>query len=313
MSKTARSVIRSAIIVVTSIAIGATALYGCGGEAAPTATTVPPPPPTDTVAPPSPTPLPPTPTVVAVQPTNTTAAAGSTGSTGSSGSGQSNDPAAIDLMKKSSQAMKGLKSLHISMQGTGTTGVIPFAAEGDIELPDKLRMSASTAQGKVEEIFVGKNAYMKMPESDAYISLPINATVMRTMATLTSMDANIQLAQGATIAGSEQVGGADTTHIKYSYDKDKMNAYYDQALGLPTAVPSTGAPSMATGELWIDKSNYYVRQFRNDLGADPTSANKIQTITSTLSAFNEPVSPPIEKPTNVQQLPGMPGAATPTP
>lgn len=317
MIKTANSIanrtIRSAIIVVTLVAISATALYGCGGEAAPTATPAPPPPPTATLPPPSPTLEPPTPTTAAAQPTDTVAPAAAGAGSGSTGSTstQPNDPAAIALMKKSSAAMKGLKSVHMTIESPGAAN--PFTAEGDLELPDKMRMTADTAQGKVEEIIVGNNMYMKMPGSDAYLALPSNPAVVRTIASLRGMDVYIQNAQGATIVGSEQVGGADTTHIKFSYDQDKVTAAFDQALGLPTPVPNTGPPNMATGEMWIDKSNYYLRQHKYDLGSGALVQGKIQVIMSTLSKFNEPVSPPIEKPTNVQQLPGQPGQATPTP
>jgi len=295
MMKLQRGVIRSALIVMTSVVIGATALYGCGGES-PTATPVPAP--TATTAP-----APPTATTAAAAPT-TAAPTAATGSTGSSCANQANDPAAINIMQQSARAMQSLKSVHTTMQLEG--GAAAGTAEGDIDLPDKMRLTLTTPQGTSEEILIGSKMYVKVPGTDTYMSLPSTPALLSLAATIKNMNAYTQYAQGASLVGGEKVAGADTQHVKYCYDPDKVNAFFFESAGLPTPAPTNSSGTLATGEMWIDRGSNYVRQYKYTVPTESGAQNAMQTVTVQLSKFNEPVSPPIEQPTNVQQLPGLP-------
>jgi hypothetical protein len=248
------------------LAICATVLYGCGGES-----------PTATVAGP-------------------TAATG--GSSGSGGPNQPNDPAAINFMQQSSRAMQALKSAHLAVQIEG--GSAPASGEGDVQLPDQVRLAMTSTAGLTDNIAIGPDLYTKAPGSDSYVVSPSYPFLLRVASVLRNMDAYTQNAQGATLVGSEQLGPAQVKHVSFYYDPEKVTASFYQAQGVPTPVPTPGAATLARGEMWFDAGSYYVRQYKVEL---PPSANQTttQTTTITLTNFNNPVSPPIEKPTNVTQ------------
>jgi outer membrane lipoprotein-sorting protein len=104
------------------------------------------------------------------------------------------------------------------------------------------------------------------------------------------------LIDSADVVGDETIEGVATTHLKYVFDADRAAA---QA-GAPT--PGTGAMGKVSIEVWIDKAtNLPVRQ-KTSLAQGST--------TQTFSKFNETVDPPIEKPTNVSEMPSMPNIPT---
>ena len=128
-----------------------------------------------------------------------------------------------------------------------------------------------------------------------------------------------QIADSAEIAGDEKIDGADSTHITFTYDLDK--AMQAASANAQSAVPTPEKPlGKAKGEAWIEKGTNYIRRFKfvtqtesSDPSAKPGATAPVEsTITITYSKFNEPISPPIEKPTNVTTMPGQLGE-TPTP
>jgi hypothetical protein len=255
------------------LAISATVLYGCGGES-------------------------PTATVAAPQSTT------GTGSSGSGGPNQPNDPAAINFMQQSSRAMQQLKSAHLTLQIEG--GLTPSSGEGDISLPSSVRITMTDTAGMTERIAIGPNLYTKAPGSDAYVVSPSYPFLLKIASVLSNMDAYTQNAQGATLVGSEQLGPAQVKHVSFYYDPEKVTASYYQAQGVPTPVPTPGAATLAKGEMWFDAGSYYVRQYKSELPPSPATGNMTQTTTITLTNLNNPVTPPIEQPSNVTQT-------TPTP
>jgi hypothetical protein len=269
---------KHAISLAVLVAVSALGLYGCGGEN-PTAT-----------------PLVPTATTVVEVATATTAAmeaptattAGSSGNGGISGS-------ATDILKQSGDAMKGVKSYHFILKseaaGVSTTG------EGDFVLPDKGRMTLDLGvAGKTEMIFIGTTTYTKIPGSDSYIEAD---TGTNPLAASADTAAFAQLAKNATIVGDETLDGVDTTHIKFSYNAA------DVATGTNTT-PIAGAGEV-DADIWIEKSTAYVHQFKSVSSIAGATANT----TVTYSKFNEDVTPPIEKPTNIQQMPTLPTLPSP--
>lgn len=284
--------------------LGATSLglAACGGETPtatrvmPTATTVPP---TATTAPSA------TSTVVS----STTG--GST--TGASGAG-------MDLLNKADAAMKGVKSYHLVMK-TDAGGVGAVQAEGDFMLPDnaRLTMDLGSGLGKTEMIIIGQDSYIKNPAGDGYISTGSTGMGMTQSLSPSQFSSLAQGAQNVSVVGDETIDGVSTTHLKFSYDMGKMAAQSATAAGQPTPAGLTGT---ATADMWIEKDTNYIRQFKFVSpstavpGMTTPTATGDTTITITYSKFNESVSPPIEKPTNVVTIPGasevqtaMPGAA----
>ncbi len=279
---------KHAITLATLVAVSVIGLYGCGGDTstatpvAPTATTAAAAAPTDTA-------------VVQAAPTATTAT-----TSGNGGGNKSGD--AMSLLRQSGTAMKGIKSYHIVLQsdmaGSSTTG------EGDLQLPDKLRMSIDLgASGKSEIIVIGADTYTKIPGGDSYYHSTGGQKVLGSTANTSAL---ADFAQGATIVGDETLDGVDTTHVKVSYDADKAADQAAQAAGLPNATPSTGL-GMVNAEVWIEKSTSYIHKFVSN----STIAGTTSTTTVTFSKYNEHVTPPIEKPANIQEMPGIPTVATP--
>jgi len=289
--------LRHAITLACLVAVSALGLYGCGGES-PTATTVAP---TATTAVEAPTATTageaPTSTTAVEAPTATTASTTgeATATTATTSGGGSGSGSATDLLKTSGEAMKSVKSYHIILKteaaGVSTTG------EGDFVVPDKARLTMSTQAGNINVILVDNATYTRIPGSDAYIE----TTGVSPLGAPTDTSGFADLAQNATVVGDETLDGVDTTHVKFSYDADK-------AMAASGAAPTTGMNlGMVDADVWIEKSTNYMHQ----LMTSSTVAGTPSSTTITYSKFNEEITPPIEKPTNIQQMPEIPTIPSP--
>jgi LppX_LprAFG lipoprotein len=287
--------IKHAITLASLVAISAIGLFGCGGET-PTATAIPP---TATTMVEAPTAT----TAAVVAPTSTTAQAESTATTASTGNtGGISGGSAADILRNSSKAMQGVKSFHIVLK-TEAAGV-SATGEGDFVLPDKARLTMdSGAAGKTQIILIGGSMYSQVPGSDAYLELPGGNSPLSSLAGATTM---ADLAENATVVGDETLDGVNTTHVKFTYSADKAMAMAMQAAGQATPTPGTSLGEV-NADVWVEKSTGYVHQFKSI----STIAGSQSNTTATYSKFNEDVTPPIEKPTNIQQMPTIPTIASP--
>ncbi|MFL5733116.1 MAG: LppX_LprAFG lipoprotein [Chloroflexia bacterium] len=310
------TVLRKYLAIVVLGALALTGLYACGGETPPA-----------TPVPPTATPAPPPPTDTAVLPSPTMAAANS----GSSGSTTGASGPAVDLVKQSTQAMNDIKTVHLSMTigsnvGTGTT----ITAEGDAERPGKSRLTMQSPMGSIDTINIDKDVYMRLAGQTTYMQSPGGANPADSFGSVTdpaSLAGFTQIMESANVVGDEKVDGADTTHISFTYDQDKAMAMLSAASGTPapTEVASLGK---AKGDMWIDKSTHFIRRFKfttalpaaGGMGAAPGTNSTPgvpgeATIEVNYSKFNEPISPPIEKPADVATpgagMPPVPGGAMP--
>ncbi len=277
---------REATIGTALIGVLMVGLYGCGDT---------PPASAPTTAPTS--------TTVAVEPTEAMAGptstivmatADSTSTTASTGSNDdSTVPADVKaLFGKSEQAMRGVKSFHFSTKSetAGTT----MLSEADMEPPDKARIvSDAGAAGKSEIIVIGKESFMKVPGGDTYIALPQSLPI-----SASDTSSFLTFAQDAKIVGDEKIEGVDTTHIQFSYDADKSAADAAAQAGQPAPTTKMGT---ANADLYVEKTTGYIRQFKYATKVEGVGDS---TVTITYSKFNEPISPPIEKPSNVTTMPG---------
>jgi outer membrane lipoprotein-sorting protein len=278
--------IKHAITLASLVAISAIGLYGCGGEN-PTAVVVQP-----------------TATTAVEQATATTALAASTATTASvadatattaSGGTGSVSGSADDILRQSGQVMSGVKSYHIILK-TEAAG-ISTSGEGDFVLPDKARMTMdSGAAGKTQLIVIGNTIYTQVPGSDAYIELPGTSSPLGAASDPAAL---ANLAQNATVVGDETVDGVNTTHITFSYDANK-------SLESAGVTPTTDLGTV-NADIWVEKSTGYIRQFKT---ASTLAGNQTSTQVN-YSKFNEDVTPPIEKPTNIQQMPTIPTIPSP--
>ncbi|MEO8286740.1 MAG: LppX_LprAFG lipoprotein [Chloroflexota bacterium] len=286
--------VKHAIALASLVTISAIGLYGCGGDSA-TPTAVAPTATTAAIVEPTAT------TATMEEPTATTATMEEpTATTGSvSNSGGDNNSDALGRLKSSGEAMKSVKSYHIVIKGE-TSGV-STTTEGDVLLPDKMRLNVDTGAGKTEMIIVGSNAYMLLPGTDAYTEIPGLSSPMGA-ATTTGFE---DYAQDAKIVGDETIDGVDTTHITFSYDANKAAAAAAQSSGQVVPTPSTDM-TLVNAEVWVEKSTNFMHQFVTTTDIAGTKS----TSTITFSKFNEDVTPPIEKPTNIQTMPTMPEIPT---
>src|SRR3954453_8014701 len=235
-------------------------LYGCGSE--PTATPVPAP--TDTVAPPTATTAPPTATTAAVvAPTATAAGASGLGVPGGT---KLTGPAA-DLLTKSSEAMKDLKTFHFTIETSGDPNS-PNAVkgEGDFEQPDKAHLNIQVPGvqgGSVEMIVIGQDTYMKQPGSESYIDL---SGMGNPLGGVNGLNQPQQLANFATFAssanivGDETIDGAETSKIEFTYDLGQSAAAAAQASGVAATPDPALQGQKSTGNIWIEKSTGYLRK-----------------------------------------------------
>jgi outer membrane lipoprotein-sorting protein len=309
--------LKQMITLVALVAISAISLYACGGDTStatpvkPTATVAVAAAPTNTTA----AVAAPTDTTAAVAaPTDTTApAAGeptaTTASTSGNGGGGGNSSDAMSLLQQSSTAMKGVKSYHLVLK-VSTSGV-KVSGDGDVALPDKMRINMTSSTGTTTNtaqlLIVGNDMYTQVPGSDAYYQTPGGGASMLSSTASTSRLSDI--AENANIVGDETLDGVDTTHVKFTYSADKAVDAAAKAAGVANPTPSTGLGE-ANAEVWVEKATGYIHQF----SSSSTVAGTASTTTVIFSKYNEDVNPPIVAPTNIQQLPGAPGAGTtPTP
>ena len=194
--------------------------------------------------------------------------------------------------------------------------------EGDFILPDKARLTLKVPGvegGSVETIIIGSDTYMKQPGSESYIDLGGVGSPLAGVNGLNrpqELAGFASLADSADIKGDEQIDGADTTKIEFSYDMSKAMNAASQAAGTAATPDPALQGKKATGQMWIDKSTHYVRKLvitspSGDLGTG-TTATGDTTVTLTYSKFDETIDPPIEKPTDATTLPSQlpPGLGT---
>ena len=214
--------------------------------------------------------------------------------------------------------MKSLKSFHFVLNMETAGRGLAYQGEGDFVLPGTSRIALNGTTGKIEMIVIDNNVYMKQPGSEQYMALPASGAGLGNIAGATNPSETsslLQLADTATVVGDEKVDNVDTSHISFTYNVDKA-AQMAAGSAAATVVPTTGG-KMATGDLWIDKGNNYIHKmkFVTPPAVASPQANPVAsgdtTLTFTYSKYNEPVSPPIEKPTNVITLPATMGTQVP--
>jgi hypothetical protein len=294
---------RSAALTLALVGVGALGLAGCGGDTAtatrvaPTATTAVTAPATATTA----RAANPTATIATTTDATATTAMAEQPTTGT-GTGNSSD--ALALLKDSAAAMKNVKTFHIKLavDSGGATNNI----EGDMQLPDMMRLSAVAGGQTIQIIVIGTSSYTQVPGAgDSYIEGPFDPSLLTTTTGSTAIG---DFAQSATVVGDETVDGASTTHVKFSYDADKAAQAVLAATGTPTAaITATSNLGMADAEMWIEKGTNYTRQFK----VTTTTAGTTSTTTVNYSKLNETIDPPIEKPANITTMPDIPTVALP--
>jgi outer membrane lipoprotein-sorting protein len=295
------------LIISFFVALTAIGLYGCGGET-PTPTPVSP---TETPIPPTATPEPPTATAAPREADTPTPQQ-------TTGTGYVSTDA-IAITDRAQKTMAGLESYHFTMTTDAGLG-INIGYEGDFQKPDKIRMQTNPGtQAATEMVIIGKETYFKQPGIDSFLALGENSETASSIGELAAPEialSLIDLANSAVMEGNENLNGAHTVRVSFTYGLNKAQ----EALARQSGTPFTPTPGLgtATGLMWIEKGTDYTRQVRIVTAGRATGqpwAAKESAVTITYSKFNEAVNPPVEKPSNVIELPGgLPtGFGTPTP
>ncbi len=193
-----------------------------------------------------------------------------------------------DILSRATTSMKNVKSYH----GTFTTqmAVTTVDSNFDFQAPDKMHMNYNLPAGNVDIIIVGNDAYAKAPGANGYVAIPVggyNVGGVNPAQVVIMLNA----AQNGQVVGDEQMQGVNTTHVKFTYDTNKVVGEMAQQVGqaTPTSVASLGT---STVDAWVDKSTGYIVQYKSSVNM---SAGMV-TSTVVLSKFNEPINPPIVSP-----------------
>lgn len=258
--------------------------------------------------------------------------------TTSTGSTPSSTPSSLSVgqvLQKSADAMKKLKSSHINLQtttsvqanGGTTTGAnatqnvnLQVKGDGDQQLPDQEQLNLTlNNKTNVSEILQGNKVYIKNSQGKWYVldKNALQGTTGNLFSGLT-VDPNslLGLLQDIKLTdhGTQSLNGTNLRHITAQLDKKafeqllnsdpQLKSTFGQQ-NIDTVLNSTKS-FLTTADVWIDETNFYVHrsELKVNLAADtkavgngaPTSVKTALDLILDLSKFNQPVT--ITPPTN---------------
>lgn len=258
--------------------------------------------------------------------------------TTSTGSTPSSTPSSLSVgqvLQKSADAMKKLKSSHINLQtttsvqanGGTTTGAnatqnvnLQVKGDGDQQLPDQEQLNLTlNNKTNVSEILQGNKVYIKNSQGKWYVldKNALQGTTGNLFSGLT-VDPNslLGLLQDIKLTdhGTQSLNGTNLRHITAQLDKKafeqllnsdpQLKSTFGQQ-NIDTVLNSTKS-FLTTADVWIDETDFYVHrsELKVNLAADtkavgngaPTSVKTALDLILDLSKFNQPVT--ITPPTN---------------
>ncbi len=249
------------------------------------------------------------------------------------GSNSSSSLSVGQVLQKSANAMKQLKSSHVDLQsttniqtsGTGTKGTsqivsVRVKGDGDQQLPDQEQLNLTLNNTtNVAEILQGNKVYIKNNQGKWYVldKTALQNTVGNPFSGFT-IDQNslLGLLQDIKLTdhGTESLNGVSLRHITAQLDKTALqqllnsdpqlkNTFGQQ--NIDTVLNNTKS-FLSTADVWIDETNFYVHrsELKVNLAADtsavgngaPASVKTALDLIVDLSKFNDPVT--ITPPTN---------------
>lgn len=258
--------------------------------------------------------------------------------TTSTSSTPSSTPSSLSVgqvLQKSADAMKKLKSSHINLQtttsvqanGGTTTGAnatqnvnLQVKGDGDQQLPDQEQLNLTlNNKTNVSEILQGNKVYIKNSQGKWYVldKNALQGTTGNLFSGLT-VDPNslLGLLQDIKLTdhGTQSLNGTNLRHITAQLDKKafeqllnsdpQLKSTFGQQ-NIDTVLNSTKS-FLTTADVWIDETDFYVHrsELKVNLAADtkavgngaPTSVKTALDLILDLSKFNQPVT--ITPPTN---------------
>ncbi len=252
----------------------------------------------------------------------------------STGSNSSSSLSVGQVLQKSANAMKQLKSSHVNLQSTTNiqtgTGTAPkgtpqvvsvrVKGDGDQQLPDQEQLNLTLDNNtNIAEILQGNKVYIKNNQGKWYVldKTALQNSVGNPFSGFT-IDQNslLGLLQDIKLTdhGTESLNGVSLRHITAQLDKTALqqllnsdpqlkNTFGQQ--NIDTVINNTKS-FLSTADVWIDETNFYVHrsELKVNLAADtsavgngaPASVKTALDLIVDMSKFNNPVT--ITPPTN---------------
>jgi LppX_LprAFG lipoprotein len=252
----------------------------------------------------------------------------------STGSNSSSSLSVGQVLQKSANAMKQLKSSHVDLQSTtnvqtrgasATTGTsqnisVQVKGNGDQQLPDQEQLNLTLDNTtNVAEILQGDKVYVKNNQGKWYVldKTTLQNSVGNPFSGFT-IDQNslLGLLQDIKLTdhGTESLNGVSLRHITAQLDKTALKQLLNSdpqvkntfgSQNIDTVLDNTKT-FLSTADVWIDETNFYVHrsELKVNLAADtsavgngaPASVKTALDLIVDLSKFNDPVT--ITPPTN---------------
>ena len=218
------------------------------------------------------------------------------------GTGSGSKYSVLQVVQKSSDAMKNLKSSHVEIQstsngqtditGTPTANATPttqadnvhITGSGDQALPDQMQLDLTVNQGtKVSEILNGDQVYIKNTDGKWYVidKKNIQGAVANTFSnfTFTQNDLLGVLAHAQIKDyGDQTLNGKSLRHISAALDRDALKQLLQNNPQLVKQFGQQDVDSVvkslksftATVDTWIDETNFYLHrtELKVNLAAD---------------------------------------------
>ena len=191
-----------------------------------------------------------------------------------------------EIVTQTTEKTSALKGFHFIFSAenapTAGEGLSLTFAEGDLVVPDRLRADIAGSLSGVsltsELVIVGEEDFLKDPFRDEWRSFEIGTSPVAFFDPAKGVLAIIEGAKELEQAGSEEVGGADSYHLK--------GKVASRAITPILGNPPTERPVEV--ELWIGKEDFLLRRIRLRgpvLEGDPEDV--VRTVE--LSKFDETV------------------------
>lgn len=229
------------------------------------------------------------------------------------GTGTKSSLTPIQIIQKSTTAMKSLKSSHIEVKSTTnvasaatssqiTSANVTTTASGDQQGKDeKLNLTTNIASQSVKlaEVVKGDNLYIQNQQGKWYV---LNSSQMSS--SYSSMFSGVTIDQNSLLGvlqdiklvdhNDENVNGTSLRHLTATLDKNALTQLLQQdpqlksSLGqqsIDTVINSAKEIS-AVVDVWIDETNYYVHQteFKLNIVADTANVSNSTPAANTPSA-----------------------------
>jgi hypothetical protein len=210
----------------------------------------------------------------------------------------------LQVLQKSADAMKQLKSAHIELKATGSVQgdassphTLNMTGSGDEALPDQEQLSLTTNGTSVEEIVSGDKVYVKNASGQWYVldksafkgvvTNPFSGIDANDMNTLLGLLQETQLTDN----GVQSLNGENLRHITIGLDKNALKQILDKNQQLAGYIGQANVDAIlnntkkfnASLDLWIDEATGYVHrsEFKLSLNANISSASTVVATTTT--------------------------------